>query len=427
MRSKAIIASACLLFAATLAAAQVGPQIPTAPVTTSDEVQTRLEALVQAYRQGPTRESVSIRVKNDRGQTSQSTVQVAVDPGSPTRLRMELGRLVVTATGPIVHATIKSDQARYCEFTLPDGPLKSGLEKLFPKLALPQLVLADPGVASDKLADLGLDPRGVSDVRWRSSRVERGTGRIVLEGDISGGTIKLGIDRTTNRLRTAEVILDEGPVRSIDVSCRAMDAGEPQGWAVDVTGRTKVDALSDLQGDGEVIRVGHALPKTLIFYTTGGSRWEEQSDQFSSVLILTRFNVKPMRDADLEARDAAFRDARRVVLPSVRLRDQLLVGSDGRYSARCVPVIDDADMTVNMAALLFRVFDSEDNVAVPDRRNETVLLAESSGDFDPVLAGGLASAVVVDKERVVRGIVTLDDPNAAEKRVREILDEISKK
>ncbi|MFN9977829.1 MAG: hypothetical protein ACK58T_48775, partial [Phycisphaerae bacterium] len=378
MRSKAIIVAACLLFAAPAVEAQVGPQIPTSPVTASAEVQTRLAALVQAYRQGPTRESVSIRVKNDRGQTSQSTVQVSVDPGSPTRVRMELGRLVVTATGPIVHATIKSDEARYCEFTLPDGSLKSGLEKLFPKLALPQLVLADRGVASDNLADLGLDPRGVSDVRWRSSRLERGTGRIMLEGEISGGTIRLGIDRVTNRLRTAELTLDDGPVRAIDVSCRAMDAGEPQGWAVDVTGRTKVDALSDLKGDGEVIRVGHALPKTLIFFTTGGSRWEEQSDQFNSVLILTRFNVKPMRDADLEARDAAFRDARRLVLPSVRLRDQLLVGSDGIYSVRCAPLIDEADMTVGMAALLFRVFDSEDNVAVPDRRNETVLLAESS-------------------------------------------------
>ena len=111
----------------------------------------------------------------------------------------------------------------------------------------------------------------------------------------------------------------------------------------------------------------------------------------------------------------------------MRLRDQLLVGSDGIYSVRCAPLIDEADLTVSMAALLFRVFDSEDNVAVPDRRNETVLLAESSGDFDPVLAGGLASAVVVDKERVVRAIVTLDDPNAAEKRVRSVLEEIGKK
>lgn len=427
MRSSAAFVVACLLGSASAAVAQVGPQIPVAPAPASDEIGTRLAALAQAYRQGPTRESVTIRVKNDRGQASQSTVQIAVDPGSPRRLRMELGQLVVTASGSIIQATMKSDGARFCEFTLPDGSLKTGLEKLFPALALPQLVLADVAVASDQLGELGLDPRGRSDVRWRASRVERGTGRFVLEGDLSGGTIKLGIDRATNRLRTAELTLEEGPVRSIDVTCRGVDVGDPATWAVDVAGRTKVDALSDLSGEGEVIRVGHALPKTLIFYTTGGSRWEEQSDQFSSVLILTRFNVKPMRDADLEARDAAFREARRTVLPAVRLRDQLLVGSDGRYSARCAPVIDESDMTVNMAALLFRVFDSEDNVAVPDKRNETVLLAESSGDFDPVLAGGLASAVVVDKDRVVRGIVTLDEPRAAEKRVRAILDEITKK
>lgn len=322
---------------------------------------------------------------------------------------------------------MRNDASRFCEFTLPDGPLKSGLEKLFPSLTLPQLVLADSAVATGDLGELGLDPRGRSEVRWRVSRVDRGTGRFVLEGDLSGGTVKLGVDRATNRLRSAELTFDEGEIRCVDVACRVVEPGDPAGWLVDVSGRTKVDALSDLTGDGEVIRIGHALPKTLIFFTTGGSRWEEQSDQFSSVLILTRFNVKPLHDADVEARDGAFRDARRLVLPTLRLRDQLLVGSDGRYSVRCVPLIDESDMTVNMAALLFRVFDSEDNVSVPSKRNETVLLSETSGDFDPVLAGGLASAVVVDKNRVVRGIVTLDDPNLAENRVRAILDEIAKK
>lgn len=429
MRSDALIIVACLLLGAPAGHAQVGPQVPAppGPVSAGDEVHARLSALAQAYRSGPIRESVSIRVRNDRGQTSQSTVQVAVDPAPPRRLRIELGPLVVTTDGPVVHTTIRSDGARYCEFTLPEGPLKAAIEKLFPKLALPQLVLCDTAVTSLAGGDLGLDPRGQSEVRWRTSRVERGTGRIILEGDLSGGTMRLGIDRATNRLRTAEINLEDGPIRQIDITCRALDVGDPAGWAVDVSGRSRVDALSDLSGEGEVLRVGHALPRTLIFYTTGGTHWEEQSDQFSSVLILTRFNVKPMRDADLEARDAAFRDARRLVLPAVQLRDRLLIGSGGLYSVRCVPLIDEADMTASMAALLFRVFDSEDNVAVPDKRNETVLLAESSGDFDPVLAGGLAAAVVVDKDRVVRGIVTLDDPDAAEKRVRVVLNEISGK
>lgn len=427
MRIKALLAIACLAHIGPVAVAQDGPPVPSATSATNSDIDTRLAALAEAYRRGPTRESVTIRVRTDRGQTSQSTVQIAIDPALPRRLRLDLNQMVVTAENATVHATVRSDTARYCEFTLPDGLLKSGLEKLFPTLALPQLVLADTGVPVAGLGDLGLSPSGIGSVRWRTSRLERGTGRYVLEGDLPGGTIKIGIDRATDRLRTAELNFDEGDVRSIDVTSRALDAGDPASWAVNVEGRSRVDALSDLRGEGEVIRVGQALPKTLIFFTTGGSRWEEESDQFNSVLILTRFNVEPMRTEEVEARDAAFREARRLVLPVVKLRDQLLVGAQGRYSVRCVPVIDDANLTVSMAALLFRAFDSEDNVSVPNRINETVLLAESSGDFDPVLAGGLASAVVVDKDRVVRGIVTLDDPDTAERRVRVILDEIAKK
>ena len=43
-----------------------------------------------------------------------------------------------------------------------------------------------------------------------------------------------------------------------------------------------------------------------------------------------------------------------------------------------------------------------------------------------ILAGGLAAAVVVDTQHIVRGIVTLDDPASAERRVREILDNLPK-
>lgn len=431
MRSKALIAAALVsVLPAGVALAQVGPQ-PAPPAALETDAETRLAAAAKAYREAPTRESVTIRVKNDRGRVAQSTITIALDPGraagDPRRLRLELGQLIVTATDRRVLAAMKNDAARYAEFTLPNDPLKPGLEKLFPSLALPQLVLADAAVPPtvNGLGDLGLSPSGPSPVRWRSARVDRATGRQILEGDTNDGTLKLTLDRATSRLRSAELTVETGPVRGIDISVRPIDAGDPASWAIDIAGRTPVDSLSDLSGAGETLRVGQPVPKTLLMFNTGGTPWQETSDRLASVLVLTRFDTRPLRErADLEMRDATFRELRRTVLPAIKLRDELQLGAQDRYNARCVALIDEADLTASQAGLLFRLFDSADNLTVPDPKTETLMLAETSADLDPVLAGGLAAAVIVDTQRIVRGIVTLDDPASAEKRVREILDNL---
>ena len=169
------------------------------------------------------------------------------------------------------------------------------------------------------------------------------------------------------------------------------------------------------------------MPKGLCRSNAGAAPRPGPSARLASVLVLTRFDTRPLRErADLEMRDATFRELRRTVLPAIKLRDQLQLGSEDRYNARCVALIDEADLTVSQAGLLFRLFDSSDNLTVPDPKTETLLLAETSADLDPILAGGLASAVILDTQRIVRGIVTLDDPAAAEKRVREILDNLPK-
>lgn len=432
MRSSTLIFAAALGLLPLCARAQVGPQ-PAPAVSAESDAQARLAAAARAYREAPTREIVTIRVKNEQGRVAQSTVNVAIDPAQgdtkARRLRLELGQLIVSASDHRVLAAMKNDATRYAEFTLPDEPLKPALEKLFPALAIPQLVLADAAIEPtvQGLGDLGLSPQGASTVRWRSARLDRATGRQVLEGDTNGGTIKITLERGTSRLRSAELTLDTGPVRGIDVSVGTVDVGDPAAWIIDTAGRTSVDSLSDLTGSGETIRIGHALPKAMVIFNTGGARWEETSDRLASVLILTRFNTQALRErADLDRRDNTFRELRREVLPAIKLRDQLLIGSDDRYNPRCVALIDEADLTVSQAGLLFRLFDSTDNLTVPDPKTETLLLTETVADLDPVLAGGMASAVILDTQRIVRGIVTLDNPVSAEKRVREILDGLPK-
>lgn len=441
-RSQPIVLAATMLAAACGSAiAQIGPQPPAAPAQApgqaSGEAEARLASLAEAYRSAPIRESVTVRVKDDRGRTSQSIITVAIDPGkadAPRRLRLELGQLIVTAVDQRVLASTKNDNSRYAEFTLPNEPLKPALEKLFPALALPQLVLADRTVPATVagLRDLGLTPssdQGPAHVLWRGTKLDRASGRQVIEGDIAGasvpGTLKLTIERGSNRLRSAELTLESGPVRAIDVNVRAIELTDPTTWPIDTAARTAVDSLSDLTGSGESLRIGHAVPLVLNFLTTAGTRWVETSDQLASVLVLTRFDTHALRErADLERRDATFRELRRTVLPAIKVRDQLQLGSESRYNARCVALIDDADLTTSQAGLLFRLFDSEDNLSVPNPRTETLLLAESSADLDPVLAGGIASVVIVDQDRIVRGIVTVDDPAVTEKRVREILDRL---
>ncbi|MBY0112239.1 MAG: hypothetical protein K2Y21_05415 [Phycisphaerales bacterium] len=434
MRSKfGLAASVIALSTALGAGAQVGPAVPpSAPDAT--EIDARLAALAKAYRSGPIRESVTIRVKSDRGQNSQATINLGADAGAaasgpghdgrPRLIRLELSQLLITVEASRVIASLQSDPTRYAEFSLPDEPLKQGLDKLFPSLTLPQLVLADRAVppTAAGLRDLGLVPGGARDVRWTSSRVDRGSGRFVLEGEFDNGTMKISIDRTSGRLRSAEVAMASGSVRSIDLSVRSVDLGDPSTWRVETTSRTRVDSLNELKSDADAIRVGQKMPKTLVFWTTGGGKWEESSDQFSSVLIMTRFDTQRLRESNVEERDATFREYRRTLLPAIKLRDQLLVGAKDRYSARCVALIDEADLTFDQAAILFRLFDTEDNLSTPNAINETVMLPETAIDMDPVLGGSLAAAIVLDKQRVVRGIVTLDDPTTAEKRVREILD-----
>lgn len=412
----------CTLAVLGIAARVAVSQAPSAPP--ADEVP--FTKTVQAYRSGPIAENVQIRVRDDHGRERRSDVLVKIDASEtskngPLRARVELGDLAVSLEGHKMLATHRLEKNRYAEFTLADGPLLASLESVMPALVLPQLAMADP--ASDRLDDLAVFPRR-SHVQWQPGVVDRPTGKMLYTGVSGDATFRLLADRGSGRITSLQVVSESGPIRNIDLTVRPLPAGDVSAWPVEVAGRQRVDALADLIAQSDQVRVGEQFPPTMTLLSTGLSTWQEVKDNLISVLIFVRVDPSGLEDPDAQVRDEVMRRLQRETRIASQLVRKLQDGSKDRWVAHSVAIIPPDAVRVSITSIILSLLSTTDSavLSVPD--NMPLIAVGQAFDYDSIIGGGTGGAVVLDKDRIVRAIITLGETDSTEKKIREALESL---
>ena len=414
-RAWAAFVSVCVCM---LAAAQV--QVPSAP----DQVP--YEKTVRAYRSGPVAETVQIHVKDDQGRERRSDVLIKLDAGAtgegPLRARIELGDLAFSLDGSRLLATHRLEKNRYAEFTLAAGPVLQALESVMPALVLPQLVLADP--ANARIDSLGL-PLNAGAVRWEPGVVDRPTGKMLYTGNAGDAKLRMLVDRTTGRLASLQVVSASGPIRNLDLTVRSTNPGPVETWQVEVEGRKRVDGLIDLMAESDQVRVGERFPSSMTLLTTARRPWKELRDDLASVFIFVQPDVSELEHPDGAVKDAAVVRLQRETRVANQLVRRLEAGSGGKWAARCVVILPTSALKPEITSVLLSLLNPKDSAVLDRPDNAPILAVAQSFDYDTILGGGLGGAVVIDRGRIVRAIITLDDADAAEQKIREALGSLN--
>ncbi|MGH7242104.1 MAG: hypothetical protein ACREJD_01645 [Phycisphaerales bacterium] len=412
----------CLLAGLVLVSVpSLAPAQPPVPQQATVE-QVPFDKTIRAYRSGPVAEGLQIRVKDDHGHERRSEIVVKVDAGGdqgPLRARFDLGELSISIEGDKMVAMHRLEKNRFAEFTLAKGPLLASLESVMPALMLPQLVLADRG--TNRLDDLGLLPAGAQ-VHWEPGVVDRPTGRLLFNGASGDSTMKMLVDRNSGRLASLQVASASGPIRNIDMTARSISPGESESWMLDIAGRQRVDALSDLTTEVDQVRVGAQFPPTMTLLTTGLSQWKEVRDDLASVLVFSQVDTSKLDDSTPEIRDQASHELSRDTRVARQLVRRLEGGSKDRWIARSIAIIPPEGLKLEITSILLTAFDPTESSVLSEPDNMPLVAVSQTFDYDPILGGGPGGVVILDKSRIVRAIITLGDLESTEKKIRDVLE-----
>lgn len=212
--------------------------------------------LASAYRAAPVADRVSVSYAVPGSPEARSVVTVRVDAGSveaahprPARVRLTLGRLEVYAEGEALAAYLRGE-AKTCYEGKLAGPLTpASLRGALPALPLAQLQWA----LGDEAARSSVHPYGLATTPEGAEadgalRFRAGDGRVTLRVDARGG-----------RARSITFTGDDSSVLRLEFT--AIEAGDPATWGLDLSGRTRVATLAELQSHAPVNPVGVRLPE----------------------------------------------------------------------------------------------------------------------------------------------------------------------
>lgn len=394
---------------------------------------TPFQRTMRAYRSGPIAETIQIRVKDASGAERRSTVVLRMDAGDeaagkPRSVRMELGQLELWIHGDRMIVVPKFDLTRYAEFELARGPLRESIAKHVPAILLPELTLGDTAVLD--FGDLGLLPTSAM-VRWDEPTVDRVTARTVITGEGGDAKFRVLTNRANDRLHSAIVTSESGPLRLLELSVRSMDAGDPASWAISTQGKKKVDSIADLQRSSSTLEVGELYPFNASVLTMAMRNWSGRSEGKPVALVFVKVDIAGLFAQEAEKRDASFNAATRKSAPAVSIVRGLTKGSNNQWIARNVAVIDPAELRMQVTPTLLTLLNPTESSVVTTPPNSPLMTTADALDLEPVFAGRNAAVVVLDKAATVRGIFpvgdrgeTDDDASHVEAKVRELLESL---
>lgn len=276
----AVIVPAILLASPGSAPAQPAaePLTEAAPETDqpidSLEVSAQLWAVIARYRFAATADRVRITLAEPSGRSDMHSLVVRCIPGAAGLARLELGEMVLTASGGRLVAVHADDPTTYAlvEAAEPGADPADVLRLLLPPLPIPQLSLAfDEG-------DVEWCPY-VADVRWHGAeRLIRGGERgMRLTGASPSGQAVLEVVAGRVRRFEAELGGPSGP--RLIVECEPIAPGDLSGWAIDTSDRVRVDSVARLRPLGAPLGPGASWPRTPVV-RVGGSEarpWPEEA------------------------------------------------------------------------------------------------------------------------------------------------------
>lgn len=423
-----------------LASAQPGPAL------TAREV---MDAVVETYRSAPTAERLFIRVRSmqalapevDRSvralarsialpsRERRGSITLRLDPARGSA-RFDLADLQIVAEGGRVLAANRLERSLYAETEYEGDLTPEVLARHFPPLPAPQFAFA---FGSER------DPTPyTTGVEWESVEVPHaGAREVTLAGRSREGTVVMGIDPRTNRIRFFGAEFEsDGRRVMLEITVSPLGNGETEPPALVTAGRQRVESPSQLRPREGEVRIGERAP--------------------NFAMMTTEFQSWSAVEALEEARRALFPGLRgpsaliyvmyRAAEPGERAEAIRADAMTGRQALDLLrrrlrrEAIDDPEGTPNPLSYGLVVFEmsrfSRESPAAEwaywrsspaaDERVPALLWSTSaSTTIDRVAPGASSAIVVLSTDLVLRALVPLDgragDAEAIVEEIRQAL------
>lgn len=250
MRAETVGLLASLLLTASSIAAQPQPPRTQEPVP----VEVALDAVTAAYSTRAVADEVSVkfRTRVAGGGTAErsDTLVIKLLPGDtprsgPKRMFLDLGPLKVLGADRMLTAISTAAPGRFAQRAYEPPLTPAVLGTFMPPVPLPQLAFACGDPAQQKNPTpytLGVTwDRAVADTSARPAIV-------TITGTCPSGDVTLVSDIHTGRiLRLAAAIRDRTGESTLELTCKAIDPGDPAAWHVKTEGRELVPGVADLR------------------------------------------------------------------------------------------------------------------------------------------------------------------------------------
>ena len=407
----------------------VSAQPPTRPPAVSPvPVEVALHDVAQAYAQ-TLAEAVTVKYRAvgspERSDEFVIRMQEPSAAGAgPRQVYLELGPIRACAAAGSLTVTSSSAPGKYYlkEYSGPFTP--AALASALPPLPVPQLALAGGPAFRDPTPY-------TPGVTWTEAAIDESARppTVTLTGSCPKGRVVVVANAQTGRLQKLTANLLEGEA-VLELTCRAIDPGDPTGWAIPVAGKEQVAALADLRTsasklNGQVL-VGQTVPD-MTFTRTDLTPWSLQAALTAAAegrepgaagppiaLLLFRYTGTPERVAE------AVRDAK-TGLGAIRIvsHGRALPGEDPQK-------VDPIAMTSASAVIIELGEFSKERLeearrgwgmiarararnSAMDIPGDELMWGPAAGpSIDRLAPGATAAIAVIGPDRILRAVIRLD-------------------
>jgi hypothetical protein len=420
------LSSAIVALGLTVAAVAQTPARP--PAITPVPVEVALHDLTAAYTQ-TLAEAVTVKYRAvgspERSDEFVIRMEAPSAPGTgPRRALLELGPIKASASAGSLTVISSSAPGKYYlkDYSGPFTP--AALASALPPVPVPQLALADGPAFRDPTPY-------TPGVTWTDAAIDE-TARpptVTLTGSCPKGKVVVVANAQSGRLQKLTANLLEGEA-VLELTCRAIEPGDPAAWEIPVTGKEQVAALADLRTPATKLNsqvlVGQIVPD-MTFSRPDLTPWSLQAALAAAAegrepgaagppiaLLLFRYTGTPERAAE------AVRDAK-TGLGAIRIvsHGRALPGEDPQK-------IDPIAMTSASAVIIELGEFSKERLeearrgwgmiarararnSAMDIPGDELMWGPAAGpSIDRLAPGATAVIAVIGPDRVLRSVIRLD-------------------
>jgi hypothetical protein len=212
-----------------------------------------------AYRSAPVAERIQLRLRSPGDRDRSSSIVMMVNAGGPEHagtLRLELGRLLVTARADELLAFNAQDPTTYFRAPLPSGLSLDSIKVHLPRVPLPQLAWALDAQAPDPAHAAPL----AGEIVWEAEPAAGSATEAIYTGASQAGGVQLVFDPQSWRLVRFSLPVAPAAGSTLEASVTAIEPLPSSEWLVPTQGREPVASLAALRPKPSDILPGARLP-----------------------------------------------------------------------------------------------------------------------------------------------------------------------